>query len=75
MVVAAIIVVGSVLVVKHIKERRQRKRTQRALEHGTVEYEERHYEKLDQPPEYDDIHDANRASPASSIYSREQDAV
>ena len=75
MVVVALVVVGSVLVVKHIKEKRQRKRTQAALEHGTVEYEERNYEKLDQPPEYDEIHDAKSASPASSIYSREQNAI
>ena len=74
MVVAALVVVGGVLVVKHIKERRQRKRTQKALEHGTVEYDERDYEKADQPPEYD-FHDTNRASLASSIYSREQDAI
>ena len=75
MVVVALVVVGSVLVVKHIKEKRQRKRTQSALEHGTVEYEERNYEKLDQPPEYDEIHDAKSASPAESVYSREQNAV
>jgi hypothetical protein len=74
MVAVAILVVGSVFLVKHIKEKRERKRAQRALEHGTVEYDETTYDKADQPPAYDFSH-ASGASPASSIYSREQYAI
>ena len=74
MVAAVLLVVGGIYLTKHIKDRRQKKRAQKALERGTVEYNEQYEDKADLPPEYDFSH-AGGASAASSIYSREQHAV
>lgn len=72
--VAALLVVGSVAAVKHVKDRRQRKRSRKEQEHGVVEYDERYYNKTIDPPEYSFAPRDASATP-SSIYSRKQGAI
>jgi hypothetical protein len=74
MVAVALVVVGGYFLVKHVKDRREKKKVRKQQEHGAVEYDERYYDKTIAPPEYSfDYPDA--ASKASSIYSRDQHAL
>ena len=74
MVAVALVVVGGYFLVKHVKDRREKKKVRKQQEHGAVEYDDQYDDKTIAPPEYSfDYSDA--ASKASSIYSRDQHAL